>query len=422
MKLSTLAQSMKGSEIVALGNAIAERIRQGETIYNYTIGDFDPAVFPIPKAFEELIVKAYREGHTNYPPGDGLLALRKAVAHFMQRMHGLGYDASEIQIAAGGRPLIYTIFKVLVDEGDKLIYAAPSWNNNHYTHMNGGEHCVIEVSPENHFLPQAADIAPHLAGATLLCLCSPQNPTGTTHSAEELTAICELVLQENARRPAHAKKLYLMYDQMYGTLTYGQVQHYSPVALMPEMKDYTIYVDGISKAFAATGVRVGWSMGPAPVIAKMKALLSHIGAWAPMAEQHATAQWLMMDAGVDAFLQGFKAELNERLQAIYKGITALKTVLGPAVDVVPPQAALYLTVKFDFTGYLRPDGTALAQQKDVGDYLLTQARLAIVPFSSFGASASSPWYRISVGTCTPADIADMLAQLEKALVLLKKPQ
>lgn len=411
---------MKGSEIVALGNAIADRVRQGETIYNYTIGDFDPAIFPIPEPLKQAIIQAYEEGYTNYPPGDGLLSLRESVSHFMQRQHGLDYAPSEIQIAAGGRPLIYVIFKVLVDEGDKLIYAAPSWNNNHYTHMNGGEHCVIEVKPEHHFLPRAGDIAPHLEGATLLCLCSPQNPTGTTHTKEELTAICHLIIGENRRRGPEAKKLYLMFDQMYGTLTYGGVKHYTPTVLVPEMKDYTIYVDGISKAFAATGVRVGWSMGPAPVIAKMKALLSHIGAWAPMAEQHATARWLRRDAEVDLYLQQFRTALRDRLESIYKGIKALQADFGEAVEAVPPQAALYLTVKFDFKGYLLPDGTVLENQKMVGDYLLSEAKLAIVPFSSFGAGAGSPWFRISVGTCTSDDIKSMLWQLKKALLPLRK--
>ncbi|RZK29668.1 MAG: pyridoxal phosphate-dependent aminotransferase, partial [Hymenobacter sp.] len=323
-KMSALAESLIGSEIVKLGNAIRQRISQGETIYNFTIGDFDPQIFPIPQALEEEIVQAYRQHLTSYPVADGEADLRKAVLHFIKEWEGLEYAMDEIQIACGGRPLIYAIFKVLVDKGDKVIYAVPSWNNNHYAHMNGAQHCLIQATPENNFMPAAADIAPHLKSATLLCLCTPQNPTGTTFTKEALSEICQLVLDENNSRTEGEKKLYVMFDQMYWALTYGDTEHYNPISLFPEMKPYTIFVDGISKAFAATGVRVGWSLGPAPVIAKMKAILSHIGAWAPMAEQKATAKYLLQIDAIKEYLIHFKAELELRLRQIYEGIMALK--------------------------------------------------------------------------------------------------
>jgi aspartate aminotransferase len=161
-KLSQLAETLIGSEIVRLGNAINERIRQGEKIYNYTIGDFDPSIFPIPKRLEELIIESYRKGHTNYPPADGVADLRKAVSSFIAEWEGLQYGNDEILIAAGGRPLIYTLFKTLIDKGDKVIYAVPSWNNNHYVHLTEGVHCVIEALPENNFMPTVEDIAPCL--------------------------------------------------------------------------------------------------------------------------------------------------------------------------------------------------------------------------------------------------------------------
>jgi len=118
----------------------------------------------------------------------------------LKEWEGLDYDVNEIQIASGGRPLIYTIFKTIIDKGDKVIYAVPSWNNNHYVHLTDGEHCLIDCTVENDFMPTAEDIAPHIKGATLLCLCTPQNPTGTTLNKEALTKICDLVLAENAQR------------------------------------------------------------------------------------------------------------------------------------------------------------------------------------------------------------------------------
>jgi aspartate aminotransferase len=284
--------------------------------------------------------------------------------------------------------------------------------------MNGAVHCVIEATPENNFMPTVEDIAPHIKGATLLCLCTPQNPTGTTLSKESLEQICDLILAENKQRGDDEKKLYLMFDQMYWTLTFGSIEHVNPVTVRPAMKEFTIFVDGISKVFSATGVRVGWSMGPAEVMGKIKAILSHIGAWAPMAEQKATAKYLLQTDSIKKYLVHFKAEVEERLRTIYKGFKTLKEK-GYTVDAVDPQAAIYLTIKVDLVGKQDADGKTLSTQSDVTAYLLSEAKLAVVPFYAFGAGNNSPWYRLSVGTCKKEEIGAMLGQLETALGKLK---
>jgi aspartate aminotransferase len=418
MKLSQLASTLIGSEIVKLGGEIKEKIRQGARIYNFTIGDFDPSLFPIPKELENAIVNAYRQGHTHYPAAEGNLDLREAVASFIYEKENLAYTTDEILIASGGRPLIYTVFRAICDPGDKVVYAVPSWNNNHYTHFTDSEHVVIETGPETRFMPTARQLAPHLHGATLLSLCSPQNPTGTTFDKEELTAICDLVLEENKRRSADQKKLYVMFDQMYWHLTYGDIRHHDPVSLRPEMKNFTIFIDAISKAFAATGVRVGWALAPAFIIQKMKQIMTHIGAWAPMAEQKALAAYLQEGPAIDNYLSGYKKEVEERLSTIYHGLLQLKSI-GLPVDAIKPEAAIYLTVKIDAAGKTTLDGKKLSAQSDVTAFLLDAAGLALVPFYAFGASASSPWYRMSIGTCKKEEIPAMLQQLQDALQQLR---
>lgn len=417
-KLSQLAETLIGSEIVKLGNAISERIRNGEKIYNFTIGDFDPKVFPIPQELEAAIIEAYQQHYTNYPTADGILELRQAVCSFIKKWEEIDYAPNEVQIASGGRPLIYTLFKTIVDKGDKVIYAVPSWNNNHYVHLTQGEHCVIECKVDNHFMPTVDQIKEHIKGATLLCLCTPQNPTGTTLSKESLAAICDLILEENERRGDYDKKLYLMFDQMYWTLTYGETLHHNPVSLRPRMKEYTIFIDGISKVFAATGVRVGWALGPTEVISKMKAILSHVGAWAPMAEQKAVAKYLVQNEAIERYLQHFKAEIEERLRRIHRGFMQLKAK-GYQVDCVAPQAAIYLTVQLDLAGKKTAEGVLLESQADVTSYILSEAKIAVVPFHAFGAGSTSPWYRLSVGTCKKEEIDTMLGQLEAALAKLQ---
>ena len=230
--------------------------------------------------------------------------------------------------------------------------------------------------------------------------------------------ICDLILAENLRRGEDQKPLYLMYDQIYWELTHGETQHYNPVVLRPEMKNYTVFVDGISKVFAATGVRVGWAMGPAFIIAKMKAILSHIGAWAPMVEQKATASYLMQKENVERYLQHFKAEIEERLTRIYAGFIQLKNE-GFAVDAISPQAAIYLTVNISLVGKTSADGNIMETQSDVTEYLLNEAKLALVPFYAFGAGKNSSWYRLSVGTCKKEEIDEMLGKLKAALSKLQ---
>jgi aspartate aminotransferase len=416
--LSHLAGTLIGSEIVKLGNMISERIRNGEKIYNFTIGDFDPQVFPIPAELENLIIESYQQRNTSYPAAEGVLDLRKAVSSFIKEWEGVEYAPNEIQIASGGRPLIYTVFKAIVDKGDKVIYGVPSWNNNHYVHMTDGEHCVIDCTEENNFMPTPDDIRKHIKGASLICICTPQNPTGTTLSKQALTEICDLILEENKQRGEDQKKLYLMFDQMYWTLTYGSTEHHNPITLRPEMKAYTIFVDGISKVFAATGVRVGWALGPETVIAKMKAILSHLGAWAPMAEQKAVAKYLLQKEAIATYLTHFKSEIEVRLRSIHQGFIALKEK-GYQVDAVSPQAAIYLTIKIDLAGKTTAEGKRLESQTDVTSYILSEAKLAVVPFSAFGAGSNSAWYRLSVGTCKKEDIPEMLGKLEAALQKLQ---
>jgi aspartate aminotransferase len=179
-KLSNLAETLIGSEIVKLGGIIKDKISKGDHIYNYTIGDFDSKEFPIPKKLEDAILESYQNGATTYPAADGELDLRLAVSNFISNNEGIDYSAQEILIAAGGRPLIYAIYRAIVDKGDKVIYPVPSWNNNHYVHFTEGEHVMIEASRENNFMPTADQIRPHVKGASLIAVCSPLNPTGTT--------------------------------------------------------------------------------------------------------------------------------------------------------------------------------------------------------------------------------------------------
>lgn len=417
MKASKLAQHLIGSEIIKIGNQVNDMKAQGAEIANLTIGDLDADIYPIPKILKEEIQKAYDNNLTNYPPANGLKPLREAVSADLQQRYGLTYSSEEILVAGGSRPLIYATFKTIVDAGDKVIYPVPSWNNNHYTYLTDAVKIEVETSQANNFLPTAEELKPHLPDAVLLALCSPLNPTGTMFSKDQLSEICELVLEENSRRTEGQKPLYLMYDQIYAMLTFGE-EHYNPVSLFPEMKKYTIFIDGTSKCFAATGIRVGWSFGPKEIMDYMKSLLGHIGAWAPKPEQFAVAKFLNDPRQVDAFVEDYKNKIAASLQVLHTGIQDMSS-RGLTVNSIKPMGALYLTIELDYLGKIKPNGEVIADSSDLVFYLIEEAGVALVPFSAFGNSRNMPWFRASVGGLSAEAITEMLPRLEKALLNLK---
>ena len=416
--VSKLAQNLIGSEIIKIGNQVNELKAQGAEIANLTIGDLDSNIYPIPAGLKQNIQKAYADNLTNYPPANGLLSLRKAVAKDIKSRWNLDYSPEDILVSGGSRPLIYATFKTIVDVGDKVVYAVPSWNNNHYAYLTSANAVELEVSPEDNFLPTADVITPHLEGAVLLALCSPLNPTGTMFTKEQLSEICEAVIAENKKRGEGEKPLYLMYDQIYAMLTFGDSEHFNPVSLYPELRDYTIYIDGTSKCFAATGVRVGWSFGPTKVIDRMKALLTHVGAWAPKPEQQAVAEFLDNTPAVNEFVNDFKGKIAHSLEVLHAGIQEMKSK-NFAVDSIKPMGALYLTIKLDYVGKTTEDGKVLKDSTDLVFYLIENAGVALVPFSAFGNSREMPWFRASVGACSVEDLQKMFPKLEAALAKLK---
>ena len=416
MKVSKLAANLIGSEIIKIGNQVNDMKSQGAEIANLTIGDLNSNIYPIPDLLKEEVQKAYQNNLTNYPPANGLLSLRKAISTDIKNRWNLDYSENDILVAGGSRPLIYAAFKTIVDPDDKVIYPVPSWNNNHYAYLTEAQKIEVETTQENNFLPTAADLKPHLKGAVLIALCSPLNPTGTMFSKQQLAEICEMIIEENKTRGEDEKPLYLMYDQIYAMLTFKD-EHFDPVSLYPEIKEYTVYIDGASKCFAATGIRVGWSFGPSLIIDKMKALLGHIGAWAPKPEQEAVSVLLNHPQKVDEFVNRFKGEIAESLTVLHDEIQNLKNK-GFAVESIQPMGALYLTVELDYVGKTKPDGVVIKDSSDLVFYLIEEAGIALVPFSAFGNSRNMPWFRASAGGVSLDEIKDMLPRLEVALTKL----
>jgi aspartate aminotransferase len=372
-------------------------------------------MFPIPAELLEATRVALSEGHTNYPPSDGVPPLRDAIARMYERELGLKYPVECVLVAGGARPLLYGAYRTLVDPGDIAVYPVPSWNNNHYAYLSGARAVEVPVDAAHNFFPTADQLRPHLEEARLLCLNSPLNPTGTAIGKSELEQIAQLVVEVNERRKATGSRpLYFVFDQVYWKLTFRGTVHHTPVSLVPEVAPYTLLLDAVSKSLCATGMRVGWGVMPPAVRKRMADILGHVGAWAPKAEQVAVAALLDAPEKIREFSTGMKAKVKERLDALYDGITAMRKE-GLPVEAIVPQGAIYLSVRFDLLGRTA-FGEPLRTNEDIRRLLLNHAGLAVVPFQAFGLKADTGWFRLSVGAASMPDIQQGLARVREVIL------
>jgi aspartate aminotransferase len=407
--LGDLARGVVGSEILKIAAQIRALKAQGAEICNLTVGDFDPTQFPIPEGLLSRVQQALAEGHTNYPPSDGVLALREAVARFYARGLDLAYPVESVLITGGARPLLYGSYRTVLDPGDAVLYPVPSWNNNHYAYLCGARAVELTVHADANFFPTPDELRPYLGSARLLLINSPLNPTGTVIDPEVLRRICELVVEENRRREKAGgdagKALWLCFDQVYWQLTFGEARHATPPEVCADVAPYTIMLDAASKSFAATGLRVGWAVMPPAARQRMADILGHVGAWAPKAEQVAMAAFLDDEAAIAAYHATMRARVRERLDALATGFAAMRAE-GLPVEVIAPQGAIYLSVRIALPGRTNEATRRL---------LLDKAGFAVVPFQAFGLAEDSGWFRISVGAVSTADIAAALPRVRAVL-------
>lgn len=409
-RLSKIGNGIIGSEIIKISQQIKE-ISKTKSVANLTIGDFDSKKWPIPERLKFYIQDAYNEDLTNYPASQGELDLRNSVSEYLKTKHGIDYSPEEILIGGGVRPLIYTIFKGTVNPGDGVIYPVPSWNNNHYSFLHDAVKQEIECKPENSFFPSVLDIDVKIKRTTsLVCICSPQNPTGRVISPEVLKDICDLIVKENNVRKDHidSRPLYLFFDQIYSDLTQDEL-FVHPLTLCPEIKDYLICVDGISKSLNATGVRVGWAFGPKDIIGKLTEIFSHIGAWAPKAEQNA----------VGKFMSETLPEFTHHTQNVttkYKHITHSICDMfdrmkgkGFRVDCQRPEGGIYISVYLEYAN-------SFSNVEEYVSYLINTCGLGIVPFEYFGSKENKGWFRISIGNIDEFNLTSVIGVIENAIV------
>ena len=415
---SRLAAGLQGNQILKIAYEVRAMKAAGERLGDFTIGDFHASEFRIPEQVAEGIKHYIDQGLTNYPPSMGVMALREAVRKvYMQDMQ-LDADIEQVLVSSGTRPLIYAGFRAIVDPGDKVIYGVPSWNTNHYVYLSQAEQAEITTRPEDNFMLTLEQIEPHFKDAVLLCLNTPMNPSGTMMDREKLTPIVEGILAENARRQQNGRKpLYVLYDQVYWRITHGS-EHIHPAMIDERMAQYTLYMDGASKNYGGTGLRVGWAVVPKSLAKPMAHIVAHMGAWAPKAEQLSLADFLPKREENLAYFDALAKPMRKRLEGLHAVFQKLKQE-GLPIDSIEPQGGLFLSICLGVRGKTTPTGETLETPEDVRQYVLKAGKSAFVPFGAFGDQHNLDWFRASVSGIVQPDYDYALPELESALRALK---
>lgn len=416
--LNPISAGMQHSLILGIAAEVRARIAAGADICNLTVGDFDPRQFPVPRALRDGTVAAFDDGQTNYPPAEGILELRQAICAWYARELGIAITPDWIVIASGARPVMYATYRLFLEAGDEQLFPAPSWNASYYGQITGAKAVTVPTRAEDGFFPDPAALPAYFKSAQLFSLNSPLNPTGTVIAPERVAAIAQAIVDENdrrAREEPHRRPLMWMWDQVYWQLCFGTAKHAHPCALVPASAPYVITVDAISKAFAATGLRVGWAVLPPPLATAMKALIGHVGAWAPKPEQIATAGLLNDPEAIAAYSADFHAALQLRLGMLHTRLSAL------SIPHIAPQGAIYLSVQFALFGRPGVSGAPMTTNEDIRIFLLDKAGIAVVPFQAFEMPEESGWFRISVGAVSVTSLDAALNRLEALWTGLDAP-
>ena len=412
--LSEKVKGLQESGILRITRQVRGMLSRGETVVNLTVGDFDPRYFPIPRRLSELLQSAIARGETNYPNPEGLPVLRQAISDYVFRTAGVRYPLDAIVVCSGGRPVLYGAYHAIVNPGDKVLFSVPSWQNDAYSWLTGGESIVIEAGFETGFQPTIEQFRPHIGEAAMVCICSPGNPTGTVMSRTQLEDILRAVVEENHRREAAGRRpLFILHDQMYGSLVSSGQEHFYPAALVPECVRWLVSADGVSKAYAGTGLRLGWMLVPPALGARIRDLLSHAGAWAPRAEQAAVAEFLNEPEAIAGFRKEMDARLAERLGAMHAGFEKLKSA-GYPVDSINPQGAIYFSACFKLHGR-SIDGERITTDENIRNLLLERAGAAVVPFQAFGVRGETGWFRLSAGAVSLDEIKELFPRIQSLL-------
>ncbi len=359
MNISERAQALSPSPTIAIDTRAKELVAAGRDIVNLSAGEPD---FDTPAHVQEAAVAAIRGGFTHYTPSEGIRELREAICRKLKRENGLEYRPEQVVVTVGAKQALHNALLVLCNPGDEVLVPSPFWVS--YTEqirLAGGVPVTVPTDPAEGFACHAADLEARCTPATRgLMLNSPNNPTGAVYGLADLREIAEL-----ARR----RGLWVISDEIYEAMVYDGAEHHSIAGLCPER---TVVVNGLSKAYAMTGWRVGYAAGDPAVIRAMVALQSQTTSNISSVSQKAAVAAL---DGPHAPVQAMVEEFAARRGYVLERLSTMPNIVCPA-----PQGAFYVFP--DVSAIL--GGRAAADAAQLAGRVLDEAGLAIVPGTAFG--------------------------------------
>ena len=383
---ATLAMSQRSNEMMA----------QGINVINMSVGEPD---FMTPDHVKEAGKRAIDDNFSKYSPVPGYLSLRKAIANKLKRENNLNYSASEVIVGTGGKQGVCNTILALVNPGDEVIIPAPYWvSYPQMVKLAGGEPVIVSAGIEQDFKVTADQLKAAITSKTkLIILCSPSNPTGSVYTKEELEALAKIVLEHN--------DLFVLSDEIYEHINY--IGCHASIAACEGMKERTIICNGVSKAYAMTGWRLGWVAAPEWIIKGLNKLQGQYTSGTSSVSQMAALAAYEGDQGC---VEDFREAFQRRRDLI---VSLAKEVSGLEVNV--PEGAFYLFPKCS-SYFGKTDGKHVVNNStDFALYLLEEGHVATVAGDAFG---SPDYFRMSYAT-SDDNIIEALSRIKEVLLKLK---
>ncbi|MEZ7673992.1 pyridoxal phosphate-dependent aminotransferase [Prevotella sp. 20925_1_30] len=395
-QLSDRLNRLAPSATLAMSQRSGEMKAQGINVINMSVGEPD---FMTPDHVKEAGKKAIDDNFSKYSLVPGYLSLRKAIANKLKRENNLSYSASEVIVGTGGKQGVCNTILALVNPGDEVIIPAPYWvSYPQMVKLAGGEPVIVSAGIEQDFKVTADQLKAAITSKTkLIILCSPSNPTGSVYTKEELEALAKIVLEHN--------DLFVLSDEIYEHINY--IGCHASIAACEGMKERTIICNGVSKAYAMTGWRLGWVAAPEWIIKGLNKLQGQYTSGTSSVSQIAALAAYEGDQGC---VEDFRKAFQRRRDLI---VSLAKEVLGLEVNV--PEGAFYLFPKCS-SYFGKTDGKhVINNSTDFALYLLEEGHVATVAGDAFG---SPDYFRMSYAT-SDDNIIEALSRIKEVLLKLK---
>ena len=389
-RVSARVRALKPSETLALSARARELRARGEKVVSFAAGEPD---FDTPEHIREAAVEAIRAGHTRYTDVGGVGPLREAIAAKLERDNGVRYTPKEIVVSNGAKHAIWNALFTILEPGDEVLCPVPYWVTfPEIVRLVGGTPVPV-LPPPGSYKVTPAELERALTPRTrLLILNSPNNPSGAVYSREEIGALAAFVRRHD---------LFVLADEIYETLVYGDARHVSIASLGPELRERTILVNGVSKTWAMTGWRVGYAAAPADLAESMERLQGQMTSNPASVSQQAALRALTGDA---ATARAMRAEFEARRDLIAQRLRAIE-----GFELMEPEGAFYAFP--DASARIHSARNGVHDSVSLCDYLIDEAKIVCVPGSAFGMEGH---LRISYAV-SERDIQDGLDRMAAAL-------